>query len=51
MIVILTNGDKIWSIWYTGAASGEVKIGSASWEKVNIPCLVTIGFTHMWWDT
>ena len=36
---------------YTGVASGEAKIRSASWEKVDIPGLVTIGFTHKWWDT
>ena len=35
------------SIKYTSAASGEAKIRSAAWEKVDIPGLVTTGFTHM----
>ena len=43
-----TSEPTIRSIQYTGAASGEAKIRSASWEKANIPGLVTIGFTHMW---
>ena len=35
----------------TGVTNGEAKKRSASWEKVDIPGFVTIGFTLMWWDT
>ena len=33
---------------YDAPPTGEAKTRSESWKKVNIPGLVTIGFTHMW---
>ena len=47
LLLMLFWSQVIQSIPYTGAASGEAKLHSASWEKVDIPGLVIIGFTHV----